>query len=226
MLEGVCLKPDRNPDATAIPTMASNFLADRSTMTRATDRPRRLLLAAGGAALASLGLGLGAPGVRAESCPALLNHRFKRLQDETPLSLCQFSGKVLLVVNTASRCGYTKQYEGLEALHRKYGGRGLVVMGFPSNDFRQEAPTREEIAAVCFDTFGVQFPMFVESPVKGANANPLHAALAQATGEAPGWNFHKYLVDRQARPIGSYRSAVTPDDPKLLAAIEAALSAR
>lgn len=198
-------------------------------MTRPTARPRRKWLVAAGAALA--GLGIGARHAQAQtqtqtqSCPLLLDHRLPRLQDETPVSLCQFAGKVLLVVNTASRCGYTNQYEGLEALHRRFAARGLVVMGFPSNDFRQEASTREEIAAVCFDTFGVQFPMFVESKVKGPDANPLHAALARATGEEPGWNFHKYLVDRQARPIGSYRSAVRPDDPKLVAAIETALAA-
>ncbi|MCM5571343.1 glutathione peroxidase [Burkholderiaceae bacterium FT117] len=160
------------------------------------------------------------------ACPPLLRHSFDRLQDEKPQSLCQYAGKVLLVVNTASRCGYTPQYEGLEALHAKYASRGLVIMGFPSNDFRQEAGSREQIAQLCFDTYGVRFPMFVKSQVTGPQANPLHAALAKATGEAPRWNFHKYLVDRQGRPVASFRSAVEPNDPALVAAIERELARR
>lgn len=185
-----------------------------------SDPARRKTLKTGAAlALAACG----APALAARQCPALLDHSFKRLQDEVPQTLCQYAGKVLLVVNTASRCGFTPQYEGLEALYGKYADRGLVVMGFPSDDFRQEAPTRAEIAAVCFDTYGVRFPMFVESSVSGPGANPLHAALARATGAEPQWNFHKYLVDRQGRPVASFDSRVRPDDPKLVAAIEAAL---
>lgn len=158
------------------------------------------------------------------ACPELLRHSFDRLQDERPQSLCQYAGKVLLVVNTASRCGYTPQYEGLEALHARYSARGLVVMGFPSNDFRQERGSREQIAQLCFDTYGVRFPMFTKTVVTGPNANPLHAALASATGEAPAWNFHKYLVDRQGRPVASFPSKVRPDDPRLVAEIERLLA--
>ena len=159
------------------------------------------------------------------SCPMLLQHTFARLQDETPQSLCQYAGKVLLVVNTASYCGFTPQYEGLEALHARYAARGLVVLGFPSNDFgRQEPGDRKQIAELCFNTYGVRFPMFVKSVVVGPGANPLYAALAKATGERPQWNFHKYLVDRRARPVGSFGSPVKPDDRALVAAIEQALA--
>jgi len=161
------------------------------------------------------------------ACPELLRHSFDRLQDEEPQSLCEYAGKVLLVVNTASYCGYTPQYEGLEALHAKYAARGLVVMGFPSNDFgRQEPGTSSQIGDLCFNTYGVRFPMFVKSSVAGPQANPLHAALAKATGQAPRWNFHKYLVDRQGRPVASFASKVAPNDPALVAAIEKALAQR
>ena len=162
----------------------------------------------------------------AASCPPLLQHSFNRLQDDKPQSLCQYTGKVLLVVNTASYCGFTPQYEGLEALHAKYAARGLVVMGFPSNDFAQESGSAAQIADLCFNTYGVKFPMFAKTVVVGAQANPLFASLAQATGKAPAWNFSKYLVDRQGKPVAAYGSRVTPDDPALRAAIEKALGAR
>jgi glutathione peroxidase len=160
------------------------------------------------------------------SCPPLLQHSFKRLQDDKPQPLCQYAGKVLLVVNTASYCGFTPQYEGLEALYAKYGPRGLVVLGFPSNDFAQESGSSAQIAELCFNTYGVKFPMFAKTVVKGAQANPLYAALAQATGKAPAWNFHKYLVDRQGKPLAAYASSVQPGDAALVAAIEKALAAR
>jgi len=160
----------------------------------------------------------------AQACPALLQQDFKRLQDDKPQALCQYAGKVLLVVNTASYCGYTKQYEGLEALHAKYAARGLVVMGFPSNDFNQEASDSATIAEVCFNTYGVKFPMFAPSKVSGRAANPLFAGLAQATGQPPKWNFHKYLVDRQGRPVAAFASKVVPGDPSLVASIEKALA--
>ena len=169
--------------------------------------------------LASMGA---TPG--AEACPALLNKQFPRLQDETPQSLCQYSGKVLLVVNTASFCGFTSQYEGLEALHAKYAARGLVVMGFPSNDFNQESDDKAKIAELCFNTYGVKFPMFAPSQVTGRDANVLFAGLAQATGQPPKWNFHKYVVDRQGKPVAAYPSRVAPGDATLVAAIEKALA--
>ena len=163
----------------------------------------------------------------AASCPALLNHTFARLQDEKPQPLCQYAGKVLLVVNTASYCGFTPQYEGLEKLHGKYLAQGLVVLGFPSNDFGQQEPKDgKAIADFCFNTYGVKFPMFAKSVVKGANANPLYAELARATGKAPGWNFHKYLIGRDGKPIASYDSNVTPLSPTLVSSIEKALAAK
>jgi glutathione peroxidase len=157
----------------------------------------------------------------AASCPAVLNQTFKRLQDEAPQNLCQYSGKVVLVVNTASYCGFTKQYEGLEALYAKYAPRGLVVLGFPSNDFgKQEPGSSQEIADFCFNTYGVKFPMFAKSSVKGAEANPLHANLAKLTGEAPKWNFTKYLIDRSGKVVDYFPSKVTPEDPQLVGKIE------
>jgi glutathione peroxidase len=161
----------------------------------------------------------------AAACPAAIDHTFLRLQDEKPQALCQYAGKVLLVVNTASYCGYTPQYKGLEALYDKYRARGLVVLGFPSNDFEQEKGSNKEIAEFCENTYGVRFPMFAASHVKGAQANALFRQLAQATGQAPEWNFYKYLVSRDGRILAAYPSKVTPEDPKLLAEIEKQLSA-
>ncbi len=157
------------------------------------------------------------------SCPALLNQNFKRLQDEAPQNLCQYAGKVVLVVNTASYCGYTKQYEGLEKLYAKYGPRGLVVLGFPSNDFKQEAESAKEIADLCYNTYGVKFPMFAKTVVSGPNANPLHASLAKQTGKEPKWNFTKYLIGRDAKVIEYFPSKVAPEDAQLVSKIEAAL---
>jgi len=160
-------------------------------------------------------------------CPELLRHRFNRLQTGESQSLCQFKGKVLLVVNTASYCGYTGQYEGLEALYRKYKGRGLVVVGFPSNDFGgQEPGTNQEIAQFCRLTYGVQFPMFEKSSVTKVADNPLFATLAATTGVAPKWNFYKYLVDRNGHPVNGYASRTTPDDREFVQAIERLLAER
>lgn len=158
------------------------------------------------------------------TCPAILQHKFLRLQDEAPQDLCQYAGKVVLVVNTASFCGYTGQYEGLEALYAKYQRRGLVVLGFPSNDFGEQEPgSSKEIADFCFNTYGVQFPMFAKTVVAGEARHPFYAALFKATGQAPKWNFHKYLLDRNGKVLGSYASKVTPDNATLLATIEQAL---
>lgn len=159
------------------------------------------------------------------SCPAILKQNFKRLQDDAPQDLCQYAGKVVLVVNTASYCGFTKQYEGLEKLYAKYGGRGLVVLGFPSNDFgKQEPGSAKEIADFCFNTYGVKFPMFAKSAVTGPEANPLHATLTKATGQAPKWNFTKYLIGRDGKVLDHFPSKVTPEDPALVGKIEQALA--
>jgi glutathione peroxidase len=160
----------------------------------------------------------------AVACPPLLQHQFTRLQDDAPQNLCQYAGKVVLVVNTASYCGYTRQYEGLEALYAKYRQRGLVILGFPSNDFGQQEPgSAKQIAELCFNTYGVQFPMFNKTAVVGPQRNAFYTQLYQATQAAPQWNFHKYLIGRDGRVLGSYASAVEPDSRPLTAAIEAAL---
>jgi glutathione peroxidase len=160
----------------------------------------------------------------APPCPALLQHQIPRLQDEAPQNLCQFAGKVLLVVNTASYCGFTGQYEGLEALYAKYRARGLVVLGFPSNDFGMQEPGQaKQIADLCFNTYGVKFPMFTKTRVVGASRHPLYATLAKGAGEAPQWNFHKYLVGRDGRVVASFASSTEPLSPRLLAAIDRAL---
>jgi glutathione peroxidase len=183
-----------------------------------------LSLALGGLLLGHAPAMAQATATPAPSCPAMIQHSFNRLQDEAQQLLCQYAGKVLLVVNTASYCGFTGQYEGLEALHAKYQARGLVVLGFPSNDFGQQEPgSSKEIADFCFNTYGVKFPMFSKSVVRGPQASPLYTALAKATGQSPGWNFHKYLIDRKGKVIASFASKVEPDSPNLVAAIEKAL---
>jgi glutathione peroxidase len=156
------------------------------------------------------------------ACPPLLDHRLPRLQDEAPIDLCQYAGKLVLVVNTASQCGYTPQYQGLEALQRRFGPRGLVVLGFPSNDFgAQEPGSAAQIASFCENQFDVRFPMFAKSAVKpGAQRNPLYAGLARASGREPGWNFHKYLIARDGRRVTSIVSAVEPQDPVFIRELE------
>lgn len=170
-------------------------------------------------------LALGPQAWASASCPTLLNHTFARLQDDVPQSLCQYQGSVILVVNTASYCGFTSQYEGLEKLYAKYKDRGLVVLGFPSNDFgNQEPGSNKEIAEFCSNTFGVKFPMLAKTSVKGSNANPLFKQLAKQA-ESPGWNFHKYILDRDGKLVRSFSSLVGPSDRRLTAEIERALAA-
>ncbi|KPU88632.1 glutathione peroxidase [Variovorax paradoxus] len=161
----------------------------------------------------------------AAGCPAILQHTFPRLQDEKPQSLCQYSGKVVLVVNTASFCGFTPQYKGLEALDSKYRARGLVVLGFPSNDFAQESASNKEIADFCESTFGVKFPMFGKSSVRGSDANPLFKQLAQASGTTPKWNFYKYLIGRDGKVVQAWSSMTAPDENAFIAIIEKQLAA-
>ncbi len=181
---------------------------------------RDLLLAAGLAAMPGVALADAAGG-----CPALLQHTFARLQDESPVSLCQFGGKVVMVVNTASFCGYTRQYEALEALHQKYRERGFVVIGFPSNDFGQQEPgSNTQIADFCRSTYGIRFPMFAKTNVTTPKANPFFDDLAGRTGVRPKWNFHKYLIDRSGRRVVSFPSAAEPDSPTVVAEIEKMLA--
>ena len=147
----------------------------------------------------------------APSCSPLLNHTFPRLQDEAPQSLCQYQGKVILVVNTASYCGFTSQYDGLEKIYAKYKDQGLVILGFPSNDFGQQEPgSNKEIADFCKNTYDVKFPMFAKSVVSGSNPNPLFKMLIAKTGTTPKWNFYKYLIDRNGNVVDSYNSTTKP----------------
>jgi glutathione peroxidase len=168
-----------------------------------------------------------APGIAAESpCPSMLDHKFPNLMDE-PVSLCQFSGKVLLIVNTASECGYTPQYDSLEKLYRRYRDKGFAVLGFPANDFGgQEPGSNKEIANFCQVNYGITFPLFAKTSVIGANANRLFHELAGRTGKPPRWNFHKYLLDRAGQPVAVFESAVEPEDRQVTAQIEKLLVAR
>ena len=182
-------------------------------------------------ALAALGaLGLRPAAAATPACSALLTREFPRLQDEKPQNLCQYAGKVVVVVNTASFCGFTPQYKSLEALYARYKERGLVVLGFPSNDFgAQEPGSGAEIAAFCENTFGVKFPMFAKSRVAasaGAAANPLIADLAQRTGQWPRWNFHKYVIARDGSTVTSHVSDVDPLDKTFIRQVESLLDAK
>ena len=155
----------------------------------------------------------------------MLNCTFNSLQTGTTETLCQFRGKGLLIVNSASYCGYAHQYEGLEALYRKYKNRGPVVLGFPSNDFGgQESGSNKEIAEFCRLSYGVEFPMFEKSSVKSVKTNPLFAELVARTGEAPQSNFHKYFVDRECRSVSSFATRVEADRRERVTAREKLLA--
>jgi glutathione peroxidase len=155
----------------------------------------------------------------AAPCPSLLSHKVANILGETH-DLCEHAGKVVLVVNTASFCGYTPQYKGLQALNEKYKPRGLVILGFPSNDFgKQEPGSNKEIADFCDRTYAVRFEMFGKTSV-APGASPLFDGLAQATGERPQWNFHKYLVGRDGRTVASFPSKVEPESRPFVAKLE------
>ena len=162
----------------------------------------------------------------APACPPLLNYTLKDI-DGQPQSLCAYHGKVVLVVNTASNCGYTSQYKGLQALDDKYGKQGFVVLGFPANDFGgQEPGSNAAIKDFCETNYEVNFPLFSKVGVTAANANPFYEALARATGVRPAWNFHKYLIDRSGMRVQSIPSQVDPESPDMVTAIEILLKAR
>lgn len=169
-------------------------------------------------------LALLAAGVEA-ACPASLDYSLRPLLGKEPVRLCdEYAGKVILVVNTASKCGFTPQYEGLEALYRELAPRGLVVLGFPSNDFGgQEPGTEAEIGKFCRSTYGVQFPMFEKTVVRGDDAHPFYRHLRDATGKSPQWNFYKYLIDRDGKVVRAFGSMTSPASGKLRDAIESLL---
>ena len=158
----------------------------------------------------------------------LLDQNYRTLAGKTAVNLKEtYGGDVILVVNTASKCGFTPQYEGLEALQRKYAARGFTVLGFPSNDFKGQEPGEEaQIKEFCTLTYGVKFPMFEKVHVKGDETTPLYRELAKATGVSPGWNFHKYLIARDGTVVANFPSKVKPDDAALVAAIERELKAK
>jgi len=166
-------------------------------------------------------------GLSAMACESeLLDENFRRLASTEEVNLCEaYSGKVILVVNTASKCGNTPQYDGLEALYSEYGDEGLVVLGFPSNDFMgQEPGTEEQIEEFCRLTYGVDFPMFEKTTVKGDDANAFFVALAESSGTYPTWNFHKYLIGRDGQLIAEFSPRTKPDNSELVSAVQSALA--
>ena len=161
------------------------------------------------------------------ACAPALDHRMEPLGGGEPVRLCDaYAGKVVLIVNTASKCAFTDQYAGLEALHDRYRGRGLAVLGFPSNDFgNQEPGDARTIRNFCRLTYSVEFPMFAKTRVRAGQAHPLYRHLAAAAGEYPQWNFHKYLLDRDGELVASFPSHIPPDGERVVAAIRRALAA-
>ena len=166
----------------------------------------------------------GLPALACES--TLLDQDFRRLASTEKVNLCEtYAGKVVLVVNTASKCGNTPQYDGLEELYDEYGEQGLVVLGFPSNDFMgQEPGTEAQIEEFCRLTYGVEFPMFEKTTVKKKNAHPFFVALAESSGSYPSWNFHKFLIGRDGVLVSDFSPRTKPNDSDLVAAVELALS--
>ncbi len=160
----------------------------------------------------------------ATSCPDNLAFSFRKLAENERTSLCDaYTGKVLLVVNTASHCGFTPQLKGLEALYDRYRDRGLVVLGFPSNDFAQEPGSEQEIQRFCRLNYGVEFPMFEKVKVKEGASHPFFERLAAEGGGYPRWNFHKYLLNRDGKVVSAFPTGTRPDDPRVVEAIEALL---
>ena len=158
----------------------------------------------------------------ASECSPLLDFDVRTLNEKTTVNLCErYQGKVIMIVNTASKCAYTDQYGSLEKLYEQYRGEGFVVLGFPSNDFGQQEPGNEyQIKSFCRMTYGVKFPMFAKTRVSERYAAPLYIELARAAGTYPGWNFHKYLIDRNGELVASYQSAVDPMDKKVVGEIK------
>ena len=173
-----------------------------------------VLMAVGGLAMAA-------------DCPPLLEGQLPKLRAKESIDLCQrFAGKPLVIVNTASFCGFAPQFKGLEALYQRYKGQGLEVIGVPSDDFKQEAKTGEETAKVCYVNYGVTFTMTEPQKVKGPDAVHLFKVLAQQADAAPKWNFYKYVVDRQGNVVASFSSLTKPDSPELIKAVEQGIASK
>lgn len=176
--------------------------------------------------LALVCLGFSAPALATTQCPAFLDHDFRKLHSSESVNLCDLAAdQAMLIVNTASHCGFTGQFEGLEDLHERYADQGLVVVGFASDDFRQEAATEEEAASVCFKNFGVTFTMIAPTSVTGDAANPVFSELNRQT-RPPRWNFFKYVVNAQGEVIARFPSSTSPQSAELTQAVEQALTSQ
>ncbi|MHC8298756.1 glutathione peroxidase [Pseudomonas sp. ZS1P83] len=163
---------------------------------------------------------------QAAECPDLLQGSLPKLRAKESIDLCQrFVGKPLVVVNTASFCGFAPQFKSLEALNQRYKDQGLEVIGVPSNDFKQESKDGEETAKVCYVNYGVTFTMTEPQKVRGDDATHLFKIIAKQSA-APKWNFYKYVVDRKGKVIANFSSLTTPDDPDFIAAVEKALASQ
>jgi glutathione peroxidase len=160
-----------------------------------------------------------------DQCPVVLDVEKRYLNSDETIRLCdEFRDKVVLIVNTASKCGFTYQYDGLEKLYRRYREKGFAVLGFPSNDFGGQEPGSEsEIAQFCRLTYSIEFPMFEKTDVAQHRAGPLYSALAHEAGQWPQWNFHKYLLDRDGKVVSSFPSQIKPESDELIKAIESLL---
>ena len=186
-----------------------------------------VLAACGGAGTREAKVGGGpvtAPAPPAGATPVLTGSM--NALDGSPVDLAQYRGKVVLVVNTASRCGYTSQYAGLEKVYREYRDQGFVVLGFPSNDFQQELSSDEAVKSFCSTKFDITFPLLGRSQVLGPDANPVFAALAaqpDGIGAPPQWNFTKYLLDRDGVPVARWKSNIEPSTPSVTNVVEALL---
>ncbi|WJG07776.1 glutathione peroxidase [Aliiglaciecola sp. LCG003] len=161
----------------------------------------------------------------ANECPDVLKFMKRKLNSQETVNMCsEYQGKTLLIVNTASYCGFTPQFEGLEALYSNYKDKGLVVLGFPSHDFNQEDDDEGKTAELCELTYGVKFPMFEATHVRGDDADPLYKMLAKKSGTTPIWNFYKYLIDKNGNMVDSYSSYTKPTDKDFIQDIEKTLA--
>lgn len=175
---------------------------------------------------AALLLTMGASHVYADSCPDVLKFMKRKLNSQETVNLCkEYKDKTLLIVNTASYCGYTPQFEGLEAMYDNYKDQDFVILGFPSHDFNQEDNDEGKTAELCELTYGVKFPMFEPTHVKqGDDQDPLYRMLTKQTGKSPKWNFNKYLVNKNGDVVKYYKSGVKPSDDALVKDVEAAIA--
>lgn len=162
---------------------------------------------------------------QAAECPDLLKFMKRKLNSQETVNLCEaYQGKTVLFVNTASKCGFTPQFEGLEKLYADYQDKDFVVLGFPSNDFKQEFSDESKTAELCELTYGVNFPMFETIAVRGDDVDPLYRMLAKKSGTTPKWNFYKYLMDKDGNVVESYASSTKPTDKDFIAKIEKTLA--